>query len=175
MRQQLSLFTEPEKIISLGLEASGHDNEDEVRLDPEFEKTLPADLQYHPSTYKLLESSSSRLGDWTEGQVRDIALSLGAEVFGNVSCVGPADAVLSVEDQLFKIDVKIATRRIFGSRIIWTQSKGERLAPGVFGVCFIPAKSGMYCRWYNKKRGSSLTPVHPPGLRNFWPQPLHYP
>lgn len=176
MRQQLSLFPVISKPLHLALEASSCQDDDVVKIDPKFEKTLPEFLQFHPDSYKMLAAGNSRLGDWAEGKVRDIALSLGAEVYQNVSCVGPADMALCVEGNLFLIDVKIAARRLDQSatRPNWYQRKSNLIPDNVYGVCFVPSKTGMYCRWYNQQKGSRLIPVCPPGLIHFWPQPLNY-
>ena len=176
MRQQLSLFPEVSKPLLLVLEASSCEDDDQVRIDPEYEKTLPDFMQFHPDSYKMLAAGSSRLGDWAEGKVRDIALSLGAEVYPNASCVGPADMALCVDGNLFLIDVKVAARRSDKPNVRpnWHQRKSNTIADNVYGVCFIPAKTGMYCRWYNRQKGSRLIPICPPGLMHFWPQPLNY-
>lgn len=171
MRQQLSLFPELCKPDLKVLEPCLDEDDDRVRLDPEYEKTLGPDLKYHPEVYNLLDMSTSRLGDWAEHKVQCIALSLGYEVYENISCVGMADLVVKANNQLFMVDVKIGERNYGGgNKLRWVQRRAKdiRWDAGVYGVCLVPAYSGIYCRWYNKQKGSLLTPIHPPGLRDIW-------
>ena len=111
MRKQLSLFSEePERPKLRVLENSESDEEEFVRLNLEYEKTLPLEVQYHPEAHEVIKMSSSRIGDWAEKKVQYICLSLGIEAFANISCVGKADLVIMSNDELYMIDVKMASR-----------------------------------------------------------------
>ena len=170
MREQLSLFPEESKRPPLRvLEASDDEEQECVRLDQNYEKTLPLEVQYHPEVHTVLEMSASRIGDWAEKKVQTFCMQLGIECFENVSCVGKADLVIMSDDALYMIDVKMASRKWHESgKIYWRQKHAEDIQPGVYGVAVIPAGTGIYCRWYNKQRGRRFTPIHPPGLKNLW-------
>ena len=170
MREQLSLFPEEFQRPALKvLEASVNEEQECVRLDQKYEKTLPLEVQYHPECHKVIGMSASRVGDWAEKKVIAICMQLGIECYENVSCVGKADLVIMVNDALYMIDVKIASRSWHKSgRINWRQKHAEDIQPGVYGVALVPAATGIYCRWYNKYGGRKDTPIHPPGLRNLW-------
>lgn len=171
MRQQLSLFPEVAKKPTLTLlEPSVSESQECVRLNHQYEKTLPLSVQYHPECHKVLEMSSSRLGDWAEKKVHHICLSLGIEVYENISCVGLADLVIYANNNLYMLDVKIAARNIDHKTgvISWQQKHTDQISKGVYGVCVVPAATGVYCRWFNVQKGSRLTPIHPPGLKDLW-------
>ena len=170
MREQLSLFPEEFKRPLLRvLEASDDEEQECVRLDQNYDKTLPLEVQYHPEVHTVLEMSASRIGDWAEKKVQLFCMQLGIDCFQNVSCVGKADLVIMKDDALYMIDVKIASRKWHeNGKIYWRQKHAEDIQPGVYGVALIPAATGIYCRWYNKQRGRIFTPIHPPGLKNLW-------
>ena len=172
MRQQLSLFPEePERPKLKLLESSVSEDAECVRLDPELEKTLDAELRYHDEYLGLAHAAPSRIGDWAEQKVHCIAMSLGLEVFPNISCVGLADLVIKSGRDLYMLDVKIANRDTNErGKWIWHQTRAKEIKwdEGVYGVVLVPSWNGIYCRWYNKQKGSRITPIHPPGLRNLW-------
>lgn len=170
MRQQLTLFPEElKRPTPTASEPCDDDGDLRVRIDPEIEKTLPLEMQYHPETYKVFDMSSSRIGDWGEKKVQAICLALGIEAYANISCVGLADLVIKSEDGLHMIDVKVANREQSAAGTYgWRQRHANRLQPGVYGVAVIPSAAGIYCRWYNHQRGSIQTPINPPGLRDLW-------
>lgn len=171
MREQLSLFPELIKRPTLTLlESSSNEDQECVRINQEYEKTLPLWLQYHPESLKVLEMSSSRIGDWAEKKVHHFCMSLGIEAFANVSCVGLADLVIYANNSLYMLDVKIGGRFVCNKtgKMNWRQKHVEEISDGVYGVCVIPSAAGIYCRWYNNQRGARITPVHPPGLKDLW-------
>ena len=171
MREQLSLFPEEFKRPALRvLEASDNEEQECLRLDKDYEKTLPLELQYHPEVHTVMEMSASRLGDWAEKKVHYFCLSLGVEVYENVSCVGLADLVIYAKNNLYMLDVKIARRYRCNKtgKVLWRQSHAESISNGVYGVCVVPSASGIYCRWYHNQKGSKITPIHPPGLKDLW-------
>tara|TARA_A100001201_G_scaffold139452_1_gene131405 strand:- start:1850 stop:2404 length:555 start_codon:yes stop_codon:yes gene_type:complete len=172
LREQLSLFPEKSDRPKLQvLESCVDEDAESVRIDPEFEESLDPSFRYHPECVSLLDSNSSRVGDWAEKKVQCIAMSLGLEVYANISCVGLADIVVKSNDTLAMIDVKLAHRHYSGSgKIQWYQCRSKEIkwSEGVYGVCLIPAMTGIYCRWYNKQKGAKITPIHPPGCRDIW-------
>ena len=59
-------------------------------------------------TKNYLLGNQSRTGDAAESFFIFDAMRRGAEVFANNSCVGEADAVIKVKEQLYEINVKMA-------------------------------------------------------------------
>lgn len=129
-------------------------------------------MRYHPEIYSLAMKGacSSRLGDWAEHKAASFAMSKGADVYRNVSCVGPADIVIRANDLLFAIDVKLSHRRFEnGRKPRWCQTKASSIRRNVYGVMVIPAASGIWYRWFNVQVNKyRCDPIHPPGLRDFW-------
>ena len=112
-----------------------------------------------------------RLGDIGEHFVCAMALYNGAEVYKNISGVGPADLVIKPKETglLYEIDVKTASwNKEKGS---WEADNTHRVKPPQWAVAFIPEKDNPHIRWPyihgGDNRGNRPFKC-PPGLEDFW-------
>ena len=117
------------------------------------------------------QSFGNRLGDCGEHVACALALCKGAEVFKNISGVGPADLIIKPKETnlLYEIDVK--TANFVKEQNRWEVNKGGDLAVGSWLVVFIPEKGNPHVRWPYTHGGSNTGNrpfVCPPGLEDFW-------
>ncbi len=128
-------------------------------------------------TKNYLLGNQSRTGDAAESFFIFDAMRRGAEVFANNSCVGEADAVIKVKEQLYEINVKMAgwyyNINVNGDKIGYWKSEGShKIFYPVWPVQVEPWANGIWrCRWAGVrgrpgKEGRKYR--CPAGLEDFW-------
>ena len=103
-------------------------------------------------------TDSSRKGDYWELFVVLEAIDRGAEVFKNVSCVGPVDMVIEIDGTPIRCNVKAMVERDKKSPGKYYQETLNVIPDDVYMVNVHPVTKKIY--WHTKRI--------PEGLENFW-------
>ena len=86
------------------------------------------------------------------------AMDRGAEVYKNVSCVGPVDMVIEYNGHTLRCNVKAMVERVKPNPGVYYQDTLNRIPDDVYMVNVHPVTKEIF--WHTKRK--------PEGLEDFW-------